>query len=266
MLILSVHAAAHDSAAALFSDYELLAAVQQERLTRHKGAGGLPTAAIDEVLSIAGVGRRAIEQLVLTRAHYPVRFFALGPYKRLEDRVNRYLGKERNKDIVNEMIRAGVDEADAVFDTGALLRHFGLSENLPVFFNQHHLAHALSALFHTDWEDALVYTADGGGDNVHYSHRLLRDGALTCLFGDDRWLGRPRRIDSLGLAYGYATQALGFRMKRHEGKLTGLAALGKPTVAEAIGCHFRVDDEGRIDSDFASDRMMRETIVALARK
>jgi carbamoyltransferase len=264
MLILSVHAAAHDSAAALFSDYELLAAVQQERLTRSKGAGGLPTAAIDEVLSIAGVGRRVIEQLVLTRAHYPVRFFALGPYKRLEDRVNRYLGKERNKDIVTEMIRAGADEAEAVFDTGALLRHFGLSESIPVFFSQHHLAHALSALFHTDWEDALVYTADGGGDNVHYSHRLLRDGALTCLFGDDRWLARPRRTDSLGLAYGYTTQALGFRMNRHEGKLTGLAAFGKPKVAEAIGRHFSVDDEGRIDSDFTSDRMMRETIVALA--
>jgi carbamoyltransferase len=266
MLILSVHAAAHDSAAALFRDYDLLAAVQQERLTRSKGAGGLPIAAIDEVLSIAGVGRREVEVLVLTRAQYPVRFFNLGSYKRLEDRANRLLGKERNKDVVNEMLRAGVDDADVVFDAGALLRHLGLNESIPVFFSHHHLAHALSALFHTDWDDALVYTADGGGDNVHYSHRLLRDGALSCLFGDDRWLAQPRRIDSLGLAYGYATQALGFRMNRHEGKLTGLAAFGKPVVADAIGSHFRVDAEGRIDSDFASNQVMRATIAALARE
>src|SRR5580692_11136875 len=99
MHILSIHAAAHDSAAALFRDYDLLAAVQQERLTRSKGAGGLPIAAIDEVLSIAGVGRREVEVLVLTRAQYPVRFFNLGSYKRLEDRANRLLGKERNKDV-----------------------------------------------------------------------------------------------------------------------------------------------------------------------
>jgi carbamoyltransferase len=204
--------------------------------------------------------------LVLTRAHYPVRFFTLGSYKRLEDRVNRLLGKERNKDVVNEMIRARVDDAGAVFDAGALLRHLGLNEGIPIFFSHHHLAHALSALFHTDWDDALVYTADGGGDNVHYSHRLLRDGALSCLFGDDRWLAQPRRIDSLGLAYGYATQALGYRMNRHEGKLTGLAAFGKPVVAEAIGSHFRVDAEGRIDSDFASNQVMRATIAALARE
>jgi carbamoyltransferase len=58
MLILSLHAAKHDSAAALFRDYELLAAVQQERMTRRKGDGGLPLAALDEVLAIAGASTR----------------------------------------------------------------------------------------------------------------------------------------------------------------------------------------------------------------
>jgi len=266
MLILSIHAAAHDSAAALFCDYELLAAVQQERLTRRKGAGGLPLAAIGEVLEIAGVTCREVDALVLTRAHYPVRFFKLGPYKRFEDRVNLYLGKERNKDVVNEMIRAGADAASAVFDTGALLRHLGLRDGIPVFFSNHHFAHGLSAFFHTDWDDALIYTADGCGDNVHYSHRLFRDGALTCLFGDDRWLAQPRRVDSLGLAYGYATQALGYRMNRHEGKLTGLAGFGEPLAAEEISRHFNVGDDGLIGSDFASDRAMRDAIATLARE
>jgi carbamoyltransferase len=265
MRILSLHAAGHDSAAAIFRDYELLAAVQQERLTRRKGDGGLPLAAVDEVLTIAGLARRDIDALVLTRAHYPVRFFTrLGPYKYLEDSVNRAFGKCRNKDVVLEMIRRGAADANEVFDAERMLAHLGLRPGTPVFFSNHHLAHALSALFHTDWDDALVYTADGCGDNVHYSHRVLRDGALTCLFGDDRWLAVKRRVDSLGLAYGYATQALGYRMNRHEGKLTGLAAFGRPAVAAQIASHFTVDEEGLIDSDFASDRAMRETLVALA--
>ena len=38
-LILAVHTGAHDAAAAVFEDYSLKAAVQLERLTRHKGDG-----------------------------------------------------------------------------------------------------------------------------------------------------------------------------------------------------------------------------------
>src|SRR5690348_15012768 len=127
MLILSVHAAAHDSAAALFDDYALLAAVQQERMTRRKGDGGIPHAAIAEVLDIAGVERRQIEALVLTRAHYPMRFFRhFGLYKRVEDRVNRGLGKERVKDVTLEMARMGVGDAGALFDGPRFLEHLGL--------------------------------------------------------------------------------------------------------------------------------------------
>ena len=266
MHILSIHAATHDSAAALFRDYDLLAAVQQERLTRRKGAGGQPVEAIDEVLAIAGLTRRDVDVLVLSRAHYPVRFFnGFNAYKRLEDGVNRYFGKHRNRDVVDEMRRAGTASANAVFKTAAFLAQNGLRPGIPVLFSNHHYAHGLSALFHTDWDDALIYTADGCGDNVHYSHRLLRNGALDCLFGDDRWLAQKRRVDSLGLAYGYATQALGYRMNRHEGKLTGLAGFGNPTRAEAIANHFTVGDDGRVDSDFASDAAMQAEIRAVAR-
>ena len=210
MHILSIHAAAHDSAAALFRDYDLLAAVQQERLTRRKGAGGQPVEAVEEVLAIAGLKPADIDVLVLSRAHYPIRFFhGFGVYKRLEDSVNRFFGKHRNRDVVDEMRRVGSGNADVVFNTEAYLEYQGLRPGIPVFFSNHHFAHGLSALFHTDWDNALIYTADGCGDNVHYSHRLLRDGALTCLFGDDRWLARPRRTDSLGLAYGiYALMAM----------------------------------------------------------
>ena len=266
MHILSIHAAAHDSAAAVFRDYDLLAAVQQERLTRRKGAGGQPVEAVEEALAIAGLERGDIDVLVLTRAHYPVRFFTdFGAYKRLEDGINRYFGKHRNRDVVDQMRDAGTARANDVFNEAAYLAFHGLRPGIPVFFSNHHFAHGLSALFHTDWDEGLIYTADGCGDNVHYSHRLLRGGEFDCLFGDDRWLAQKRRVDSLGLAYGFTTQALGYRMNRHEGKLTGLAAFGQPVLAEAIGRHFSIGADGRIDSDFASDGAMREAIEALAK-
>ena len=45
-----------------------------------------------------------------------------------------------------------------------------------------------SSLFFTDWDDALLYTADGSGDQVDHSHNLIEGGKLTNLYGDDRWL------------------------------------------------------------------------------
>ena len=72
-------------------------------------------------------------------------------------------------------------------------------------------AHALAALFYTDWNDALVYTSDGIGDNVSYSMRGLKNGKLECLYGDDRWLTRTLKETGLASAYGYATVACGFR-------------------------------------------------------
>ena len=44
-----------NSAAALFSDGELIAAVEEERLSRIKNDGAFPYKSIDEVLSIQGI-------------------------------------------------------------------------------------------------------------------------------------------------------------------------------------------------------------------
>src|SRR5687768_5088383 len=74
-LILAIHVGPHDSGAAVFQDYSLTAAVQLERLTRHKGDGDFPAAAIDEVLSIAGASRKDVDVLAASRCLYPSRYF-----------------------------------------------------------------------------------------------------------------------------------------------------------------------------------------------
>jgi len=49
--ILSLHFGIHDSAAALFDDYRIVAAIQKERLNREKKSGGPPIDCIREVLA-----------------------------------------------------------------------------------------------------------------------------------------------------------------------------------------------------------------------
>ncbi|MCW8861031.1 MAG: hypothetical protein OQJ87_04910 [Rhodospirillales bacterium] len=265
MIILSLHTGYHDGTAALFDDYDLLAAVQLERLTRKKGdGGGIPEPTIDEVLGIAGLCRSDIDVVVLSRASFPAHYYHAGTIKRIETSLHRMMGREKLRDMCSQLQRRGMAEAESIFRSDIFLADHGFRPDARVAFSNHHLAHALSSLFYTDWDEALLYTADGCGDNVHYSHRILKDGKLTCLFGDDESLLAKRRVDSLGLAYGYATQALGYRMNRHEGKLTGLAAYGQPSLADAIGGHFVVDDMGRINSDFDSDAAMRQEIFRLA--
>ena len=268
MIILGVHPGYHEAAACLFDDYRMISAVSLERLTRRKIDGGrVPDEAIDECLTVAGVSRRDVGAVVLGRGAFAWRYFKHFRGSRLvEGKVRHALGKEKHKSMERELVRAGHADSDSLFNGPKFLADFGLRATTRLSFFNHHLAHALPTLFHTDWEDALLYTSDGGGDNVQYSHRIFRDSELRALYGGDECFAAPMRIDSLGLAYGYATQALGWRINRHEGKLTGLAALGQPTAAAAIAAHFNVDAEGQIRSDFATNPELRQFMFQTAEK
>src|SRR5215470_1208340 len=267
MRILAFHPGAHDASAALFQDYELLAAVQEERLTRRKGSGdGVPWLAIDEVLGIAGLTRRDIDAIALTRAFLPPRYLKFPVYKEIEYALRRRLGKERKqREVWRHCQRYRTTDTLSLFNTDLFLTENGFRSDAAVFFANHHEAHALPALFYTDWDEALVYTADGIGDNVSYSMRVLADGRLTCYYGDDRWLLAPSVGNSLAHAYAFATAACGFRMLRHEGKLTGLAAYGQPTLAPTISRHFSLDAAGMIGTKFRGEVELGRAMNAIFR-
>ena len=266
MLILGVHPGYHDAIAVVCDDYRILAAVQLERLTRRKIDGGrIPEESIEECLAIAGAARRDVDAVVLGRGVFPWRCFNhFGGGRWVEGRLREALGREKHKSMERELIRARRTDSLAIFDGERFRAEQGLRADAELFFFNHHLAHALPSLFHTDWEDALLYTSDGGGDNVQYSHRVFREGTIETLYGDDSCLLEPQRIDSLGLAYGYATQALGYRMNHHEGKLTGLAAYGEPSLYDRFAEHFSVDERGRVGSDFGTYAAMRRHVFEIA--
>jgi carbamoyltransferase len=267
MLILGINSGGHDACACLFEDYRLLAAVAQERVTRKKGDGGrVPVEAIDECLAIARRRREEIGAVAMARGLFLTHLYThLPPGRALSFALRRLVGRERHKYMENECARYGRTDSAAMFAGERFKRELGLPSAAKLAFANHHLAHALPCLFHTDWPEALLYTADGGGDNVHYSMRLFRDCHIEELYGGEQELLRPRRIDSLGRVYAYATEALGFIPFRHEGKVTGLAAFGKPTLYDALTRHFRIEEGGEIASDFGDYEAMRSTVHDLAR-
>jgi carbamoyltransferase len=264
-LILGVHSGSHDAAAALFDGYELKAAVSLERLTRNKGDGAYPDPAIDEVLSIAGAARKDVDVVCHSRTLMPTQYFRhLSALDRLKEQYRTYLRGKPRRQMMPELFRHHTADVERFYDSAALLRDKGFRDGTQSYFYNHHEAHALPALFYSpDWDDALLVTADGGGDNVHYSHRHFTHGALTNIYGGEDTILTPAVEDSLGKMYGAATKALGFRRVRHEGKVTGLSAMGKPVRAAELAAKFSVDANGRVHSTLASDREINAFMQAL---
>jgi carbamoyltransferase len=264
-LILTMHTGFHDATVALFEDYELRAAIQLERLTRCKGDGAHPDLAIDEVLSIVGATRKDVDVVGLSRALFPADF-----YKKIRGtrwvhwQYRKYVEKKTRRFMNTEILRYRTARVEDIFNVARFCCASGFRDDAHIYFYNHHESHALAPLFYSEWDEALLVTADGGGDGVNYSHRHFANGILRTIYGGEECLFTLPPIDSVGLAYLAMTAALGFIPLRHEGKLTGLAAFGQPILADQIASRFFVDDVGRVFSDFRDFDEMERFMGSLA--
>ena len=267
MKILAFHAGAHDASAAAFEDYQLVAAVAEERLNRIKGWGGaIPWLSIDEALGIAGWSRNDVDAIALTRGVFPTQYYRLPLRWDLKYALDRRLDREQtHRNMVTIARRLGTSDSSSIFRRERFLEENSFRADTALHFVNHHEGHALAALFFTDWNEALVYTSDGFGDNVSYSMRALKQGRLDCLWGDDRQLLTFVPESGLANAYGAATIACGFRNLRHEGKVIGLAAYGTPDIADRLARLFRFNDEGQITTSFRTWPEFRAAVIGICK-
>jgi predicted NodU family carbamoyl transferase len=120
----------------------------------------------------------------------------------------------------------------------ALLRDaYGI--HAPVKFYDHHYCHATGAYYTSNFDQALIVTLDGGGDGLSGSVYAGKQGRLSKLAEVDSF-------NSLGNFYSYITELCGFRAEKHEGKVTGLAALGQPIYADVLRRFIRYQAPGQI--------------------
>jgi carbamoyltransferase len=228
-----------DAGAALVMDGRIVAAVNEERLCRMKLAMGFPHASLRTVLGLAGV---TVDQLdaVLVGGTREIFIPGLSPFdgwfqysprglggafKRL---ATRFSGLGGTFPVLDRAYYAALEPSFAHRRRQIrqiLRRDHGV--RCHVGFVDHHLCHVAAAYHTSGFGDALVCSVDGGGDGKSSSIYAARNGRLECLH-------ETRAFDSLGNYYAYVTHMLGFKAMRHEGKVTGLAAHGKPRYVDIL--------------------------------
>jgi carbamoyltransferase len=225
MAVLSI-TQGHDTGAVVVKNGRILAAINEERLSRIKMDTQFPARSIKAVLDIAGLKKEDVKHVVI-------------PELRKGDDILKNILPKYPQSVfagVNGEATFG-DRARQLFISGSLLmktysrmavlyrkyekRFRDMFPHAQLHRVEHHLTHAASAYYTSGFPKALVITADAWGDFV---------STMVCL-GEGKKLTPVHRTyypNSLGHYYQSLTNWLGFRGGRHEGKILGLAAFGDP--------------------------------------
>lgn len=217
--VLGIHDG-HGASAALLEDGRLVSAIQEERLTRVKNQGGLPTFAIGEVLEQNGLEISDIDLFALD-GDYMVhkrhdRQAIFDSYARAITRggaLERQLKHVMKKTPLIDKFYKSHQQSNRL----KALQSIGIpsSKVVPV---EHHYAHGSCAYYgwgKTD-EDVLVLTCDGSGDRLCGTVSIGRSGRMNRL-------AFIREEESVGHLYTLVTFLLGMAPLEHEYKVMGLA-------------------------------------------
>ncbi len=220
--ILGLSAYYHDSAAALVTDGQLVAAAQEERFSRKKHDARFPGAAVRYCLNESGLTVSDIDHIV----------FYDKPLLKFERLLETYLGFAP-KGFPSFLSAMPIWLKEKLYLKSVLRKELATlsgskQKELPeLLFSQHHQSHAASAFYPSPFNRAAVLCMDGVGEWATTSVWL----------GDGARLAPQWQIDfphSVGLLYSAFTYFTGFKVNSGEYKLMGLAPYGEPKYSRLI--------------------------------
>jgi len=213
--VLGISCFYHDAAAALLKDGEIVAACQEERLSRKKHDSEFPARAVRYVLKEAGIGPEQLDAVG----------FYDKPLLKFERMLSTYVATfPRSFNSFRKAIPVWLHQKLWV---PSLIRKELKPYKGPILFAEHHMSHAASCFLPSPFEEAAILTVDGVGEWATASFGVGKGRDIT-LFKEIRF---PH---SLGLLYSAFTYYLGFKVNSAEYKVMGLAPYGKPVHFERI--------------------------------
>jgi predicted NodU family carbamoyl transferase len=211
VIILGVNSGDHDGAAVILRDNEVLAFVENDRVTRVKrGWQRSPATAIRRCLDLAGV---SLQDLDAVAVGWDLPAFPEHDGERPADEEHL---------AYYEWILGEDERPESTRGPGRRRRPAGeLPRDLPpIHFVPHHLAHAAASMWTSGFERAAIVIADGRGEL----------SSTSIGYGEGSHLGFERSwgiSHSLGHFFNFASEFVGFDFSE-SGKLMGLAAYGSP--------------------------------------
>lgn len=204
----------HDGGASLIIDGKLISAVEEEKFTGLRHAyDTMPLKSIEYCLKEANLTIDDIDC---------INFGWDFPY------IYSFTGQTLTKEKICELL----------FNRKDLANKFN--------FVNHHLCHAYSTFYPSNFDEALVLIIDGQGEIMG-----------TSIYLADRKNKKMKLLMetpiSLGYFYTAITKQIGFR-GGEEGKTMGLASYGKPVYAQELLKHINLDKNGNMFCTFKVDK------------
>lgn len=220
MIILGINFG-HDSSATIIRDGKILAAIEEEKVSRIKQDFGWPRMAIERLFSEYEIEKNDVSVISIESDIFDEISSNEVKFRFSKKKIHKFV--ERIRRIFRFF---GIGQR--FFNPSSSKKQFilnvtkeGFTSSRVEFFD-HHLAHAASVAFTSPVRCDVVVTSDGMGGDSSFNFYEPNKKELILIKKN------PYHV-SIGAFYSMVTKLLGFRPTRHEGKITGLAAFGEKT-------------------------------------
>lgn len=225
MKILGISAFYHDSSVCLTEGEEILFASQEERFSREKHDKNFPKKSLEYLCeNYLNSNVENVDHII----------FFDKPFLKFERLLETYVyyapfkGYESFRTSIPVWIKEKLFQKDLLIKEIAKI--FKCSKKVvkkKISFSEHHISHAASAFYPSNFEDAAIVTMDGVGE---WSTTTIGIGEKNKI----KILKEINYPHSLGLLYSAFTYFLGFKVNSGEYKIMGLAPYGKPIYKDLI--------------------------------
>src|SRR3984957_5210957 len=221
MLVLGVASLDQDSAVALLDDESILAAIEEEKVDRAPGVSTVPSAALQRVFDQHSITPADLDGAALADSSQEARLRETGLGSKFSTSRKRRSARDLRKSTSIPHLR----------------EHLDTDSKLKLLQYEHHLCHAASTYYTSEFDRALILTLDGGNAG--------RCGQISLGEGDEiRPLRTMQFPDSLGWFYSRITALLGLRPHWDEHKVQWLGREGQPEFLPVFRKLFRSDAHG----------------------
>ena len=224
----------HDSGAAITDSVgNVLSAVSEERITRIKNHMGIPTNSIDFLFRNNTV---EIDECVIGGnkdiSKETARQLVFGLYGNPSSPSGKWFpniapGQSKNEKLKNV-------SAQKLVESELTIRFPHIFQGIKFTWDNHHDSHLGCAVGISQGTKRLLISLDNAGDGESGAIGITETGSFKSL-------SRISSLDSLGALYSAVTERYNFKEGSHEGKITGLAAMGISSEAvEILSGHIRI--------------------------